>query len=50
MTTLILKLTRAPQLPSFARVAHALDNFFGAFAEARALALKAQQRYPFMIE
>ena len=50
MTTLILKLTRAPQFPSLARVANAFDRFFQAWAEAHAMARQAQQRYPFSIE
>ena len=50
MTALILKLTRAPQLPSLARVASAFDRFFQAWAEAHAMARAAQQRYPFSIE
>ena len=50
MTTLILKLTRTPQLPSLARVANAFDRFFQAWAEAQAMARIAQQRYPFSIE
>ena len=48
MTTLILKL--APQLSGFSRLAAACDTFFGAWAEAKALALKAQAQYPFAIE
>jgi hypothetical protein len=50
MTTLILKLARAPQLPALARVATAFDRFFEAWAEANAMARTAQQRYPFSIE
>ena len=50
MTTLILKLTRAPQLPGLARLANAFDLFFQAWAEAQAMARVAQQRYPFSIE
>jgi hypothetical protein len=50
MTTLILKLARAPQLPSFAGIAKAFDRFFQAWAEAHAMARVAQQRYPFSIE
>jgi len=50
MTTLILKLTRAPRLPSLARLANGLDQFFQAWAEAHAMARVAQQRYPFSIE
>ena len=50
MTTLILKLARAPQLPSFARVVAAFDRFFQVWAEAHAMARAAQQRYPFSIE
>ena len=50
MTTLILKLARAPQLPNLARVADAFDRFFQAWAEAQAMARVAQQRYPFSIE
>ncbi len=50
MTALILKPTRAPQLPSLARVANAFDQFFQAWAEAQAMARIAQQRYPFSIE
>jgi hypothetical protein len=50
MTTLILKFTRVPQLPSLARVANAFDLFFQAWAEAHAMARIAQQRYPFSVE
>jgi hypothetical protein len=50
MTTLILKLARAPQLPSLAQVANALDHFFHAWTESQAMARAAQQRYPFSIE
>ena len=50
MTTLILKLARAPQLPGLAGVAKAFDRFFQAWAEAQAMARVAQQRYPFSIE
>ena len=50
MTTLILRLTRAPQLPGLARAADALDWFFQAWAESQAMARAAQQRYPFSIE
>ena len=50
MTTLILKLARAPQLPSLASVANAFDRFFQAWAEAYAMARVAQQRYPFLID
>jgi len=51
MTTLILKLARAPQLPGLAGVAKAFDRFFqGPWAEAHAMARTAQQRYPFSIE
>jgi len=48
MTTLILRL--APQLSSFGRFAEACDTFFQAWADAKALALKAQAQYPFTIE
>jgi hypothetical protein len=47
---LILKLARAPQLPSLAGVAKAFDRFFQAWAEAHTMARVAQQRYPFSIE
>ena len=50
MTTLILKLARAPQLPNVARVANAFDQLFLAWAEAHAMARVAQQRYPFLME
>jgi hypothetical protein len=50
MTTLILKLTRAPLLPSFAWFVSAFDRFFQAWTEAIAMARVAQQRYPFLIE
>ena len=50
MTTLILKLTRAPQLPSLARIASAFDRFFQVWAESQAMARVAQQRHPFSIE
>jgi len=50
MTTSILKLARAPQLPSLARLANAIDGFFQTWAEAHAMARAAQQRYPFSVE
>lgn len=50
MTTLILKFARAPQLPDFGRLAGAANTLFEAWAEAKALALEAQRRYPFVIE
>jgi len=50
MTTLIVKLARAPQLPSLAGVANAFDRFMQAWTEAQAMARAAQQRYPFSIE
>ena len=50
MTTLILKLAHAPQLPGLARVANAFDRFVQAWAEAHAMARSAQRRYPFSIE
>lgn len=49
MTALILKIAH-PQLPSLARLAAAFDTFFQAWADAKALQIKAQQRYPFTIE
>jgi hypothetical protein len=48
MTTLLLK--APPQLSGFARFAAACDAFLQAWAEAKALALKAQRQYPFAIE
>jgi hypothetical protein len=54
MTTLILKIARAPQMPSLAGVANSVakrfDRFVQAWAESQAMARSAQQRYPFSIE
>jgi len=50
MTTLILKLSRAPQMPSLAGIAKGFDRFVHAWNEAQRMARIAQQRYPFSIE
>jgi hypothetical protein len=50
MTTLILKLARTPQLPLLGHIAKAFDTIVQTWLEARALALKAQRRYPFTVE
>jgi hypothetical protein len=50
MSSLMVKPSLSPRWPRLGRLAQAFDRIVLAFADAKALALKGQQRYPYLME